>query len=122
MQLKRNHKRNIVLGIAALFILYGLLDWIFKFNISPSTVNNVTYVLMIGAFILLFSKPKNKDTHQTPNDSSIQNNIDEIDMNNKLKDTPDEKNSSTQDTVQLETKDTEQHINSDTDNNNSDLS
>lgn len=96
MQLKRNHKRNIVLGIAALLILYGLLDWIFKFNFSPSTVNNVTYVLMIGAFVLLFSKPKNKNTDQTPTDSSIEDTTKETKMNNQLNDVTEESEMSNQ--------------------------
>ena len=90
MQLKRNHKRIIVLGIAVLLILYGLLDWIFKFNINPSTVNNVTYVLMIVAFILLFSKPKNKNTDNTPTDSSVEDTTEETKMNNQLNDVTEE--------------------------------
>lgn len=103
MQLKRNQKRIIVLGIAVLLILYGLLDWIFKFNINSSTVNNATTVLMIVAFILLFSKPKNKNTDHTPTptDSSIEDTTEETDKTNQIQENAsdkNDKNSSTQNT------------------------
>jgi len=73
MKLKRKQKLTIILGIAVLFIIYGLLDMTFKFNISKKIVDNVSMVLMIAAFGLLFSdRAKKVDPAQTDTNSSIQ--------------------------------------------------
>jgi len=103
MKLERKHKTRIVLGIAALFILYGLLDMKLKFNVNPKTVSNVSLVLMLIAFGLLFSGRK------TNKDSSS-----ETESKNQLQDNPDktEIDSSTQTTeVPLGTSDYEQGTN-----------
>jgi len=108
MKLERKQKTWITLGIAALFILYGFLDMIFKFNINPKTVSNVGMVLMIVAFALIFSGRKPK-----------QNSSDETNANSSTQDTPNqiETNSSIQDTVaQIETNDNGQDNDSGTDN------
>ncbi|PYG87324.1 hypothetical protein LY28_02231 [Ruminiclostridium sufflavum DSM 19573] len=60
MKLKQKHRNIIVLSIAAIFIIYGLLNMRFHFNVSTETENNVTWILTIAAIALLFSgrKPK----------------------------------------------------------------
>ncbi|EPR13003.1 hypothetical protein [Ruminiclostridium papyrosolvens] len=58
MKLKRKTKLTIIVVIAGVLILYGILDRIFSFNLNPKTVNNVGMVLMIVAFVLLFSDNK----------------------------------------------------------------
>ncbi len=61
MNISRKTKLRIIVGIAALLIIYGLLESVFHFNIDPKVVNNVGMVLMIAAFGLLFSKEKNNN-------------------------------------------------------------
>ncbi len=56
MKLTRKLKLRIIIGIAAAMIVYGLLDKFFKFNVDPNVVSNVSMVLMILAFGLLFSR------------------------------------------------------------------
>lgn len=85
MQFIRKNKTIIVLGIGVLFILYGILDWIFKFKVSQQTVNNVGMLLMIAAFGLLYSgrKPKQNSSDETEM-NSIQETTNEADENNQL--------------------------------------
>ena len=67
MKLTRKLKLRIVIGIAAVMILYGILDRFLNFNINDKTVNNVGMILMIAAFGLLFSRGDqegNKDAKQ----------------------------------------------------------
>ncbi len=70
MKLKRKTKLTIIITIAGILILYGILDRIFSFNLNPKTVNNVGMVLMIVAFILLFSdnKRNNSSTNEDTTD------------------------------------------------------
>lgn len=63
MNLSRKTKLRIIIGIAALLIIYGLLESVFQFNVDPKLVNNVGMVLMIAAFALLFSKGTEKNNN-----------------------------------------------------------
>lgn len=56
MRLNRKTKLYIVTGIALSMILYGVLNKIFQFNVSPNIVSKINLVAMILAFALLFSK------------------------------------------------------------------
>ena len=56
MNISRKTKQIIIVGIAAVLIIYGLLESVFDFNIDPGLVNNVGMVLMIVAFGMLFSR------------------------------------------------------------------
>lgn len=69
MQINRKQKRQIALTIAILLVLYGILDGIFKFNIDEKTVKNVSTVLMIVAFALVFSGNRRKADEAKPDES-----------------------------------------------------
>ncbi len=60
MRLTRKQKRQIVVGIAIVLILYGILDKLFQFNIDKKVIDNVSLVLMVLAFGLLFSRSNDK--------------------------------------------------------------
>jgi len=131
MKLERKYKTWIVLGIAALFILYGLFDWQFKFNVSEEVVKNISMVLFVIAFWLFFSGRKpNQNTHdETITNNQLQDTTDETEINDQLPDTTDkieiagstpdtngktEMDASTQDThASLEANDKEQKSNAD---------
>ncbi len=61
MKLERKHKQLIVLGIGLLIMLFGLAQVVFKFEVDRKITDEVTFVLMIIAAFLLFSKPKNTE-------------------------------------------------------------
>jgi hypothetical protein len=88
MKFERKQKMWIIVGIAALLLIYGLLDMIFKFNINPKTVNNVSAILMVIAFGLLFSGRKTK-----------QDSTDNTEINNQLQNDKTQLDSFTQDTL-----------------------
>ena len=67
MKLTRKLKLRIIIGIAIIFIVYGILDYLFKFNVDEKVVSNVGMVLMIAAFGLLFSRGDQADTKQPDN-------------------------------------------------------
>ena len=67
MKLKFNRNQIIVLGIAFLFIFYGLAQAVFKFELNKKITDEISFVLLIGAFILIFSGRK-KNTSQTTTD------------------------------------------------------
>lgn len=65
MKLTRKWKLRIVIGVAIFFILYGILDYFFKFNFNEKVVSNIEMILMIGAFALLFSHSDQANTKQS---------------------------------------------------------
>ncbi len=67
MILTRKRKLRIIIGIAIIFIVYGILDYLFKFNVDEKVVSNVGMVLMIAAFGLLFSRGDQANTKQPDN-------------------------------------------------------
>lgn len=68
MQLNRKTRNIIAISIAGLLILYGILGQALHINIDTKTVNNVSMVLMVVAFILLFGGRKpNKDKPEDTN-------------------------------------------------------
>lgn len=99
MKLERKHKLRIIIIIAALLILYGILDGIFRFNIDPKIVSQVSTVFMLIAFVLLFSDRRKKADTITKTDDSIE-------IQDKPKET--EADSLTQDTAQIEASNPEQ--------------
>lgn len=60
MKLKLNRNQIIVLGIAFLFIFYGLAQGIFNISIDKKIIDQVSFVLLIGAGILIFTGRKKK--------------------------------------------------------------
>ncbi|MDF2985198.1 MAG: hypothetical protein K0R50_708 [Eubacterium sp.] len=78
MKLTRKLKLRIILGIAVAMILYGVLDKFLKFNIDPKVVSNVSMVLMILAFGMLFSRgDETKKEQSTGTSDEGHTNIDE---------------------------------------------
>ena len=73
MKFERKHKLWIIIGIGAIFIIYGLLGSVLKFNVDPKIVDQVSFILMIIAFALLFSNRKKKTDKNT---SSVDPNSD----------------------------------------------
>ncbi|QNU68070.1 hypothetical protein EHE19_006410 [Ruminiclostridium herbifermentans] len=80
MKFERKHRNIIIIAIAAFFILYGLLDMAFHFNIDKELVDKVSWILTIIAVALLFSgtKPKinnfDEDNNKLENDEDKQSN------------------------------------------------
>ncbi|AEY67010.1 hypothetical protein [Clostridium sp. BNL1100] len=74
MKLNRKTKLTIIVVIAGMLILYGILDRIFSFNLNPKTVNNVGMVLMIVAFVLLFSDNKRNNSSSTDDTTEVTTN------------------------------------------------
>ena len=82
MKLTRKTKLTITVIIAGILILYGILDKIFSFNLNPKTVNNVGMVLMIVAFVLLFSDNKRKNSSSTDETTDVTTNDENKDKEN----------------------------------------
>jgi hypothetical protein len=73
-------KRLIVLGIGVLIILAGLVQAIFKLDIFvkyKKVIDEGTFVLMIIAFALLFSKSKPKPAAEAQNQVTEQVKVEE---------------------------------------------
>lgn len=83
MKLERKHKLWIIIGIGAIFIIYGLLGSVFEFHADQKVVDQVSFVLMLIAFALLFSgrKKKNQNT-EAENPNNINDNPDNNTDNN----------------------------------------
>ncbi len=60
MKLERKHRQLIVLGIGVVIIIFGLLQALLKFKVDQKITDEVTFVLMIIAAALLFTKDKKK--------------------------------------------------------------
>lgn len=60
IKLERKHRQRIVLGIGIIIILFGLLQALFRFEIDRKITDQVTFVLMIIAAALLFTKDRKK--------------------------------------------------------------
>ncbi len=77
MKLSRKVRMRIIMGIAIVLIGYGLLDRAFHFNVDPKIVNNVSMVIMIIAFALLFTRDqKSQEQEASGNDGN--SGVDEI--------------------------------------------
>ena len=70
MKLTRTQKRLIILGIGLLFIVFGALQAIFKFKVNKGMTDQISFWLMVGAVMLLFSKdqpePAKPEESQNP--------------------------------------------------------
>lgn len=62
MHLTDFQRRMIVLGIGLVLILFGVAQGLFKFDINFKIADQATYILMLVAFMLLFSGRKKKKT------------------------------------------------------------
>ena len=74
MKFERKHRNIILICIAVFFILYGLLDMVFNFNINKELEDQVSWILTIIAVVLLFSgtKPKFNNFNEA-NNSKLEN-------------------------------------------------
>lgn len=74
MNIPRKYQLMVVVGIALLFLLYGVSGLIFKFEVDKKIENNVSFVLMmIAAVILLVGKKKKKDiNNETANEQKLE--------------------------------------------------
>ena len=98
MKFERKHRNIILIAIAVFFILYGLLDMTFNFNINEELEDKVSWILTIIAVALLFSgtKPKfnnskleNTEDNQsnainTTNSIEADSEIDNVENSDKL--------------------------------------
>ncbi len=74
MKFERKHRNIIIIAIATFFILYGLLDMTFDFNIDKELEDKVSWILTIIAVALLFSGTKPKfNNFDEKNNSKIEN-------------------------------------------------
>ena len=74
MKFERKHRNIIIIAIAVFFILYGLLDMTFNFNINKELEDNVSWILTIVAVALLFSGTKPKfNKFEEANNSKLEN-------------------------------------------------
>lgn len=74
MKFERKHRNIIIIAIAVFFILYGLLNMVFNFNIDKELEDKVSWILTIIAVALLFSgtKPKFNKSDEA-NNSELEN-------------------------------------------------
>jgi uncharacterized membrane protein YfcA len=72
VKLDRKLKRRIALGIAILLILYGILGQFINFNVDPKLDREVSMVLLIVAFAMLFSDKRQKPS-ETDNAANTAN-------------------------------------------------
>ncbi len=74
MKFERKHRNIIIIAIAVFFILYGLLDMVFNFNINKELEDKVSWILTIIAVALLFSGTKPKfNNFDEANNSRLEN-------------------------------------------------
>lgn len=64
MKIQRKHRQLIVLGIAVVIIALGLVQALFKIELDRKTTEQVTFVLMIIAAALIFTKDKKKSPEE----------------------------------------------------------
>lgn len=77
MKLKRKHRQLIVLGIGIVIIIFGLIQALFKLEISSKITDEVTFVLMVIAAALLFTKDKDSNgDNKIENTGNGKDNID----------------------------------------------
>ncbi|MGI6776980.1 MAG: hypothetical protein ACOX7R_02810 [Acetivibrionales bacterium] len=89
MKLTRKQRTIIVLAIAVAFILFGLAQAIWKFEIERKIVDQVSFVLMIIAAFLIFSGRKRKSQDQDDDtDSQKQEEDTASDSHTELSDGP----------------------------------
>ena len=62
--MKRKQKLLIVAGLGALMIVFGVLKIIFDFDINSSVFSNISLIIVIGAFGLLFNNSDKTDKNE----------------------------------------------------------
>ncbi len=62
--MKRKQKLLIVAGLGALMIVFGVLKMIFDFDINSSVFSNISLIIVIGAFGLLFNNSDKTDKNE----------------------------------------------------------
>lgn len=74
-------KRMIVLGIGLLMVLFGVVQAVFKLDIFIKyrrVIDEVSFVLMMIAAVLLFSKNKPKPAPEAPKEAGEPAKIEEV--------------------------------------------
>ena len=71
-KLTRKQKRFVALGIGVLFVLYGALGAFFKFQFNKTVVDQVSFILMMIAAVLLLGKdqPEPAKSEEAPTQES----------------------------------------------------
>lgn len=62
--MKRKQKLLIVAGLGVLMIVFGVLKMIFDFDVNSSVVGNISLIIVIGAFGLLFNNSDKTDKNE----------------------------------------------------------
>ncbi len=73
--MKRKQKLLIVAGLGVLMIVFGVLKMIFDFNVSSSVFGNISLIIVIGAFGLLFNNSDKNDKNEKNNSQQDNNGL-----------------------------------------------
>jgi len=60
MKIDYKLSRIIVLGIGALFVLFGISQALFKFEVDKKIIENVSFILMMIAVLVFLNGRKNR--------------------------------------------------------------
>ena len=71
--MKRKQKLWIVAGLGCLMIVFGILQKIFEFDVNSSVIGNISLIIVIGAFGLLFNN-SDKSTKNQENQNQQEDN------------------------------------------------
>jgi len=77
MKLERKHKNWIVIGIGLVFILFGLVQVVFKLDISKNVSDRISFVLMMIALIVFMSNRNRKSGTGNDDEENIENDVGE---------------------------------------------
>jgi hypothetical protein len=73
MKLERKHKNLIIIGIGLIFILFGLLQVVFKFEVSKNISDRVSFILMMIALVVFMSNRNRKSDTEDDDGENIEN-------------------------------------------------
>jgi hypothetical protein len=76
MKLKRKHGTFIILGIGFIFIIFGLLQFIFKFEIDEKLMDRASFILMMIAVVIFVGNRKRKDDTDDDSENTESDNSD----------------------------------------------
>jgi undecaprenyl pyrophosphate phosphatase UppP len=85
MNIPRKYQLMIVIGIAFLFILYGILGLLFKFKVDKNIESQVSVTLMLIAAFIVFSgrKKANAGNKEEPQKDELQEPVEDQRDNDK---------------------------------------
>ena len=62
--MKKKQKLWIIAGLGCLMIVFGILQMIFDFDVNSSVFGNISLIIVIGAFGLLFNNSDKSNKNQ----------------------------------------------------------